>query len=188
MRCSMRRHRNKRRARPRASARSADGQEHRLHTARIRLLPSIESARREVEPRHRRSGAASGPTATCRTPSRPDDGPRVSTTTATTAHAITTIVDVGGATTATTTATAAGCQTKGVHGPLARASATQSSLRASVLRPTYLGMTGTPTPACGSRTTDLLATPGAIDELFVINNLPLYLGDSARTWLEHLPQ
>jgi hypothetical protein len=29
---------------------------------------------------------------------------------------------------------------------------------------------------------------GAIDDLFVIKNLPLYLGDSARTWLEHLPR
>jgi hypothetical protein len=29
---------------------------------------------------------------------------------------------------------------------------------------------------------------GATDDLFVIKNLPLYLGDSARTWLEHLPQ
>jgi hypothetical protein len=29
---------------------------------------------------------------------------------------------------------------------------------------------------------------GAIDDLFVIKNLPLYLGDSVRTWLEHLPQ
>jgi hypothetical protein len=28
---------------------------------------------------------------------------------------------------------------------------------------------------------------GATDDLFVIKNLPLYLGDSARTWLEHLP-
>jgi hypothetical protein len=24
------------------------------------------------------------------------------------------------------------------------------------------------------------------DDLFVIKNLPLYLGDSARTWLKHL--
>jgi hypothetical protein len=31
-------------------------------------------------------------------------------------------------------------------------------------------------------------TGGATDNLFVIKNLPLYLGDSARTWLEHLPQ
>jgi hypothetical protein len=30
-------------------------------------------------------------------------------------------------------------------------------------------------------------TGGATDDLFVIKNLPLYLGDSARTWLEHLP-
>jgi hypothetical protein len=29
---------------------------------------------------------------------------------------------------------------------------------------------------------------GATDNLFVINNLPLYLGDSARTWPEHLPR
>jgi hypothetical protein len=27
---------------------------------------------------------------------------------------------------------------------------------------------------------------GATDDLFIIKNLPLYLGDSARTWLEHL--
>jgi hypothetical protein len=26
------------------------------------------------------------------------------------------------------------------------------------------------------------------DDLFVIKNLPLYLDDSARTWLEHLPR
>jgi hypothetical protein len=29
---------------------------------------------------------------------------------------------------------------------------------------------------------------GATDDLFVIKNLPLYLGDSAYTWLEHLPR
>jgi hypothetical protein len=29
---------------------------------------------------------------------------------------------------------------------------------------------------------------GATDDLFVIKNLPLYLGDSAHTWLEHLPR
>jgi hypothetical protein len=29
---------------------------------------------------------------------------------------------------------------------------------------------------------------GVTDDLFVIKNLPLYLGDSARTWLEHLPR
>jgi hypothetical protein len=28
---------------------------------------------------------------------------------------------------------------------------------------------------------------GATDDLFVIKNLPLYLSDSARMWLEHLP-
>jgi hypothetical protein len=29
---------------------------------------------------------------------------------------------------------------------------------------------------------------GATDDLFVIKNMSLYLGDSARTWLEHLPR
>jgi hypothetical protein len=29
---------------------------------------------------------------------------------------------------------------------------------------------------------------GATDDLFLIKNLALYLGDSARTWLEHLPR
>jgi hypothetical protein len=29
---------------------------------------------------------------------------------------------------------------------------------------------------------------GATDDLFVIKNLPLYLSDSACTWLEHLPR
>jgi hypothetical protein len=77
--------------------------------------------------------AASSPTATCGTPSRPDDGPRVSTTTAKIARATTMIVDAGDTTTATTTATATGRQTKGVHGPLVRASATRSSLLAFVL-------------------------------------------------------
>jgi hypothetical protein len=47
---------------------------------------------------------------------------------------------------------------------------------------------GTPTLACGSRTTGSLATLGVTDDLFVIKNLLLYLSDSARTWLEHLPQ
>jgi hypothetical protein len=28
---------------------------------------------------------------------------------------------------------------------------------------------------------------GATDDLFIIKNLSLYLGDSTRTWLEHLP-
>jgi hypothetical protein len=29
---------------------------------------------------------------------------------------------------------------------------------------------------------------GVTDDLFIIKNLPLYLSDSARTWLEHLPR
>jgi hypothetical protein len=75
--------------------------------ARIRLLPSIESEGREAEPRHRRSGAALGPTTTRGTPSRPDGGPRLSTTTATIARATMTTTGVGGATTTTMTASAA---------------------------------------------------------------------------------
>ena len=30
-------------------------------------------------------------------------------------------------------------------------------------------------------------TGGAKSDVFIIRNLPLYLTDSARTWLEHLP-
>jgi hypothetical protein len=141
----------------------------------------------EAEPRHRRSGAASVPTATYRTPSRPDDGLRASTTTVTTAHVTTTTADARGATTTTTTATTAGHQAKGVHGRLARASATRSSLRASMLRPTYQGTTGIPTPACGSRTTGSLVTPGS-DKRPLRHQEPATLPrDSAWTWLEHLP-
>jgi hypothetical protein len=62
---------------------------------------------------------------------------------------------------------------------------TRSFLRVSVLRPTFQGTTGTPIPACGSRTTGSHATPG---ERWAIKNPPLYLGDFARTWLEHLPR
>jgi hypothetical protein len=29
---------------------------------------------------------------------------------------------------------------------------------------------------------------GATDDLFIIKNLPFYLSDSARMWLEHLPR
>jgi hypothetical protein len=134
--CSKRWRRNKRRARPHDSARSVGGKEPRPCTARICLLPSIGSAGREAEPRHRWSGAALGPTATHGTPSRPDGGLRAATTTATIARATMTIVDAGGATTATMTVTADGRGTKGAHGLLARASATRSSLRASAPQPT----------------------------------------------------
>jgi hypothetical protein len=150
-------------------------------TARIRLLTIIESAESEAKPRHRRLEAAPGPTATCGTPSRPDDGPRASTNTATTTRAITTIVDADGATTTTTTATAAGRRTKGVNRPLARAYATRSSLHSSVLRPTYLGTIGTPTPACARGLLARLPRCGVTDDLFIIKNLPLYLDESART-------
>jgi hypothetical protein len=97
---------------------------------------------------------------TCGTPLRLDDRPRVSTSTASTVRATTTIVDVGGATTATTIVTAAGHRTKEVLGPLVRASATQSFLCVCVLRLTCQGTMRTPTPACDLRTTDLRAMPG----------------------------
>jgi hypothetical protein len=115
--------------------------------AQLHLLPSIESAGREAEPRHQRPGAVSGPTVTHET-------------TTTTARATTTIVDADGATIATTTTTAAGHQISEVHGPLARASVTRSFLHASVLRPMYRDTTGTLTPAYGSRTTGSRAMPG----------------------------
>jgi hypothetical protein len=43
---------------------------------------------------------------------------------------------------------------------------------------------------CGWRTIGSHATRGggATDDLFIIKNLSLYLGDSVRTWLEHLPR
>jgi hypothetical protein len=63
--------------------------------------------------------------------------PRASTTTMTTARTTTTIEDAGDITTATTTATAAGHETRGVRGPLARASVMRSSPRASELQPTF---------------------------------------------------
>jgi hypothetical protein len=129
--------------------------------ARIRLLPSIESAGRQLELRHRQSRAALGPTATHRTRSRPDGGPRVSTTTTTTTRATTTIVGADGGTTVTMIATVAGHQTSGVHGPLDGASAMRSFLRVSGIRPTYQDMTGTPTLAYGSRATGLHAMRGS---------------------------
>jgi hypothetical protein len=48
---------------------------------------------------------------------------------------------------------------------------------------------GTPTPSVWLEDYRLAChAGGATDDLFVIKNLPLYLGDSARTWLEHLPR
>jgi hypothetical protein len=44
---------------------------------------------------------------------------------------------------------------------------------------------GIPTPICVLRTTHV---GGATDDLFIIKNLMLHLGDFARTWLEHLPR
>jgi hypothetical protein len=85
--------------------------------ARIRLLPSIESAGRESEPRHLRSRAILGPTVTLVTPSRPDDEQKELITTVTIAHSTMTIVGTGGATIATTTATAAGHRTSDDRGP-----------------------------------------------------------------------
>jgi hypothetical protein len=119
----------------------------------------IEHAGREAEPRHRRSRAVLGLTATHGTPSRPEGRLRASTTTATTARDTTKTVDANGAPTVTTTATAAGRRTNEVHGLLARASAMRSSLRASALRPMYRDTIGTPTPVYGSRITGSQATP-----------------------------
>jgi hypothetical protein len=90
--------------------------------------PSQHREREEgVEPLRRRSGAASGPTATCGTPLRPDDGPKASTSIATPAHTTTTIADAGGAMIATTTATTARHQAREVHELLARASGMRGS-------------------------------------------------------------
>jgi hypothetical protein len=101
-----------------------------------------------------------GPIGMHETPSRLANMPRASTTTATTAHATTMIKDAGGATTATTTTTAAARRTRGVRGPLARAFEMRDFPRVFALRPTYLGTTGTPTPAYGSSTTDSPAMLG----------------------------
>jgi hypothetical protein len=150
---------SKRKAPPRASARSAAGLERHPPMTRIRLLLSNRDKGTESEPRRQRLRTVSGPTATPGTPSRLAGELRVSTTTMTTARATTTIVGAGGATTATTIASAAGHRTSRVHGLLARASVTRSSPRASWLRPTYQDTTGTPTPVCGSRTTGSRATP-----------------------------
>jgi hypothetical protein len=96
----------------------------------------------------------------------------------TTTRATTTIVDVGDDTTATTTATTAGRRIKEVHGPLVRAAPT------NMLR--YDGDTN---PSVWLEDYRLAChAGGAIDDLFVIKNLPLYLGDSVRIWLEHLPR
>jgi hypothetical protein len=100
------------------------------------------------------------PTVTPKTQSRLDDEMRASNTTMTIARATTTTVDADGATTATTTVSAAGHQASEVRGPLAGASVTRSSPRASRLRPTYLDTMGTPTPVYGSRTIGSHATSG----------------------------
>jgi hypothetical protein len=97
-----------------------------------------------------------GPIGMHETPSRLANVPRASTT----AHATTMIKDASGATTATTTTTAAARRTRGVCGPLARAFEMRDFPRVFALRPTYLGTTGTPTPAYGSSTTDSPAMLG----------------------------
>jgi hypothetical protein len=101
-----------------------------------------------------------GPTVTLGTPSRPDGGPRVSTTTVTAARATMMTMGTEGATTATTIVTVDGHRTSEVHGPLARASATRNFLCASGLQPMSQDTTGTPTQAYSSRTTGSHATPG----------------------------
>jgi hypothetical protein len=101
-----------------------------------------------------------GPTVTPETPSKPENELRASTTTAITAHATTMTTDADGVMTTMTTASAAGHQTSGVRKPLAGASVTRSSLRASGFQPMCQDMMGTPTPVCGSRTNGSRATSG----------------------------
>jgi hypothetical protein len=169
-----------------AAAQQAEGSATRQRSERGRAGATSTHGPNPPPSQHRECGEGVGaaalrskvvlvPTATLGTPSRHDDELRASTT-ATTARAITTTVGADDATIATTTASAAGHQTSEVSGPLAGASATRNSLHASGLRPMCQDTMGTPTPTCGSRTT-------ATDDLFVINSLPHYLDDSARTWL-----
>jgi hypothetical protein len=149
---------SKGRALPRASARNTGGLERHPPTAPIRLLSSTRGLGRESEPRHPRSRVESGPTVTPGTPSRPDNKLRASTTIVRTARATTTTMDASGATIATMTANVVGHQTSEVRRPLAGASATRSSPRASGLQPMCLSTMGTPTPAYSSRTTGSHAT------------------------------
>jgi hypothetical protein len=97
-------------------------------------------------------------------------------------------VDAGGATSATTTATAAGHRTKGVHG-------FGQSIHDVKFPSRFLAPTNVPRYDGDTNPRVWLEdyrrachAGGAMDDLFVIKNLPLYLGDSARTWLEHLPR
>jgi hypothetical protein len=78
----------------------------------------------------------------------------------------------------TTTATTAGHRTRDVKFP--------SCFRAPTNIPRYDGDTN---PSVWLEDYQLTCHAwGAIDDLFVIKNLPLYLSDSARTWLERLLQ
>jgi hypothetical protein len=64
----------------------------------------------------------------------------------------------------------------------------RSSLHTSV--PTYVPRyDGDTNPSVWLKDNRLTChTGGATHDLFVIKNLPLYLDDSMRTWLEHLPR
>jgi hypothetical protein len=86
--------------------------------------------------------------------------------------------------------TAAGRRTRGVREVLARASGMRGSPRVSGLRPMYQGTTRTPTPAWASRTTGVRAMRGGGGDRRPLHHQEptVLLGDSARTWLKHLPR
>jgi hypothetical protein len=144
---------NKRRASLHASGRSVDKREYHPCTARTRLPLGTSIAGKGVGQWRWRSRAGSGLIAMHRTPLRPAGGLGVSTIIATTAHTITTTEGAHDATTVTTTVTATGRRSRGARELSARTSRMRGSPHISGLQQMYLGITGTPTPACGSRTT-----------------------------------
>jgi hypothetical protein len=122
------------------------------------------------------------------TPSRPADGPKVSTTIATPSHATTTITDAGGS-------------TRRVDDRDRSWSPNQRGPRAFVriipdMKFPLLFHAPTNVPRYERDINPsvwledyLLAchAGGATDDLFIIKNQSLYLDDSAQTWREHLP-
>jgi hypothetical protein len=111
------------------------------------------------------------------TPSRLADRTGVWTIIVTTARATTTTEATNDAMTATTTVTAASHRTRGVYEPLVRVYP-----RTNV--PRYDGDTN---PSMWLKDYRLAChAGGAMNDLFIIKNLPLFLGDSARTWVQHI--
>jgi hypothetical protein len=88
--CLKQRRRNKQRAPPRASGRSAVMRWCHQRMARTRLPPDIKTMEKGPGQRHQQSRASLGPTVMPGTPSRLADGLEVSTTTATTMTVATT--------------------------------------------------------------------------------------------------